>query len=74
MSGEKLTPKFQGAMQLQSALMGLTLAFKKEYGDEALGIAKSFTKQLGIKTGNLESVVLLKPKPQIPIFSTSPLI
>ncbi len=52
MSEEKLSPQFQGAVRLQSALMGLTLAFKEKYGDEALEIAKTFTKQLGIKMGN----------------------
>ena len=51
MSEEKLSPQFQGAVRLQSALMGLTLAFKEKYGDEALEIAKAFTKQLGIKIG-----------------------
>ena len=52
MSEEKLSPQFQGTVQLQSALMGLTLAFKEKYGDEAIEISKAFTKQLGTKLGN----------------------
>jgi len=51
-SEEKASPQFQGAVQLQSALMGLTLAYKQKYGDEALEVAKTFTKQLGIRLGN----------------------
>jgi hypothetical protein len=51
-SGEGLSPQFQGAVQLQSALMGLALAYKQKYGDEALEVAKAFTKQLGVKLGN----------------------
>jgi len=52
MSGEKSSPQFQGAVQFQSALMGLALAYKQKYGDEALEVAKSFTKQLGVRLGN----------------------
>lgn len=52
MGEEKMSPQFQGAMQLQSALMGLTLAFKEKYGDEAFEVTKAFTKQLGIRLGN----------------------
>ncbi len=33
MSEEKLTPQFKETVRLQSALMGLTLAFKEKYGD-----------------------------------------
>jgi hypothetical protein len=51
-SEEKTSPQFQGAVQLQSALMGLALAYKQKYGDEALEVAKTFTKQLGIRLGN----------------------
>jgi hypothetical protein len=32
--------------------MGLTLAFRQKYGDEALEITKTFTKQLGARIGN----------------------
>lgn len=32
--------------------MGLTLAFRERYGDEALEIGKAFTKQLGTTIGN----------------------
>ncbi len=52
MSEEKLSPQFEGTVRLQSALMGITLAFKERYGDEALEIAKKFIKQLGMNTGN----------------------
>ena len=52
MSMKEVTPQFLGVVRLQSALMGLTSAFKKEYGDEALDIAKGFTHQLGIKMGD----------------------
>ena len=53
MSGEKYAPQFEGVVQLQSALMGMALAFKDRYGDEAFEIAKTFTKQLGMNIGNL---------------------
>jgi hypothetical protein len=33
---EKFSPELMGGVQLQSALMGLTLVFKKKYGDEAV--------------------------------------
>jgi hypothetical protein len=52
LSEEKASPQFQASVQLQSALMGLTLAYKQKYGDEALEVAKTFTKQLGIRLGN----------------------
>jgi hypothetical protein len=52
LSESKLSPQFQGALQLQSALMGLTLAFRQKYGDEALEVTKTFTKQLGTRLGN----------------------
>jgi hypothetical protein len=52
MSAEKWSPEFQGAVQFQSALMGLALAYKQKYGDEALEVAKAFTKQLGVRLGN----------------------
>jgi hypothetical protein len=52
MSEERMSPQFEGAVQLQSALMGLTLAFKEKYGDEALEVAKNFIKQLGMNIGN----------------------
>ena len=51
MSEQKVNPQFEGTVRLQSALMGLTLAFKRKYGDEALEVAKAFNKQLGTKTG-----------------------
>jgi len=39
-------------VQLQSALMGLTLAFKKKYGDEAVKITQAFAEQMGTMMGN----------------------
>ena len=52
MSKEKFSPEFIGGVQLQTALMGLTLAFKKKYGDEAVNVAKTFVEQLGTIMGN----------------------
>jgi len=51
----KLSPEFEGAVRLQSVLMGIALAFKERYGDEALEIAKKFTKQLGLNIGKVFS-------------------
>jgi len=42
MSEKELPAAFQGTVQLFSALMGLTLAFKQRYGDEALKITQVF--------------------------------
>jgi hypothetical protein len=39
-------------VQLQSALLGLTLAFKKKYGDEAVKVTQGFAEQLGTMIGN----------------------
>jgi hypothetical protein len=41
-----------GGVQLQSALMGLTLAFKKKYGDEAVKVTQAFAEQMGTTIGN----------------------
>jgi hypothetical protein len=49
---EKFSPAFQGGVQLQSALMGLTLAFKKKFGDEALKVTQAFAEQMGTMIGN----------------------
>jgi len=49
---EKFSPEFQGGVQLQSALMGLTLAFRGRYGDEALKVAQAFSEQMGTMIGN----------------------
>jgi hypothetical protein len=49
---ETLSPEFLGSVRLQSALMGLTFAFKKKYGDEALNITKTFAEQIGTMMGN----------------------
>ena len=52
MSEEKLSAQFEGAVRFQSAFMGLALAYKQKYGDEAREVAKAFAKQLGLKLGN----------------------
>lgn len=52
MSEEKMSPQFEGTVRLQSALLGLTLAFKEKYGDEVLEIAKTFMKQFGVRMGS----------------------
>jgi len=49
---EKFSPEFQGSVQLQSALMGLTLAFQKKYGDEAVKVTQAFAEKMGIMIGN----------------------
>jgi len=49
---EKFTPEFTAGVQLMSALMGMTLAFKKRFGDEAMKVAQGFTVQLGTTMGN----------------------
>jgi hypothetical protein len=49
---DKPSPEFMGSLRLQSALMGLTLAFKNEYGDKALNVTKTFAEQIGTMMGN----------------------
>ena len=49
---ERFSPEFQGGVQLQSALMGLTLAFRRVYGDEALKVTQAFAEQMGTMIGN----------------------
>lgn len=49
---ERHTPEFMAAAQLITALMGMTLAFKQRFGDEALEVARGFVEQLGMKIGN----------------------
>lgn len=44
--------RFMGSVQLQSALMGLTFAFKQKYDDDALKIAEVFGEQMGTRLGN----------------------
>ena len=51
MSEKDFPPEFQGAVRLQSALFGLTQAFKEKYGDEALKIAETFIEKMGVKMG-----------------------
>jgi len=52
LSKEKFSPEFVGGVQLQSALMGLTLAFKKKYGDDAVKVTETFVEQMGTMMGN----------------------
>jgi len=49
---EEPTPEFMAATQMSGALMGMTLAFKQRFGDEALEVARGFAEQLGTKVGN----------------------
>ena len=49
---EKISPEFQGGVQLQSALMGLTLAFKNRFGGEASKVTQAFAEQMGTIIGN----------------------
>jgi len=50
--GEKHTPEFMFGVQMITALMGMTLAFKQRFGDEALEVARGFAEQLGTKVGS----------------------
>jgi len=52
MSEKKFSPEFQGTLQLFSALMGLSLAFKEEFGDEAVKVTQAFVERMGIRMGN----------------------
>jgi len=52
MSEKRFSPEFQGTLQLLSALMGLTLAFKEKYGDEVLKVTQAFVELMGIRMGN----------------------
>ncbi len=40
------------AAQMITALMGMTLAYKQRFGDEALEVARGFAEQLGTKVGS----------------------
>ena len=48
----KRTPEFEAAVRLMSALMGLTVAMKERFGDEALTVAQGFAERLGTRMGN----------------------
>jgi hypothetical protein len=52
LSKEKFSSEFIGRVQLQSALMGLTLAFKNKYGDEAGRVAEAFVEKMGTVMGS----------------------
>jgi len=49
---EKHTPEFMSGVQMITALMGMTVAFKQRFGDEALEVARGFAEQLGTKVGS----------------------
>jgi hypothetical protein len=51
MGDKELPPEVQGSVRLQSALFGLTQAFKEKYGDEALKVSVSFIENMGVKMG-----------------------
>jgi hypothetical protein len=50
-SEKGLPPEVLGAVQMQSALFGLTQAFKEKYGDEALKVSEAFIEKMGIRIG-----------------------
>lgn len=52
MHHEELPPAFMAGVQLQMLLMGLTLAFKEKYGDEALEVAQGFAEKIGTMMGH----------------------
>ena len=47
----KRTPEFEAAVRLMNALMGLTLAMKARFGDDALSVAQGFAERLGMRMG-----------------------
>jgi len=49
---ESSNPQFEGTVRLMNVLMGLTLAFKKKYGEEALKVTKNFVEEMGVSIGN----------------------
>lgn len=53
MSKERLSPEMTTNIQIASAWMGLTLAFKKRYGEEALKVTEAFGEQMGRTVGNM---------------------
>jgi hypothetical protein len=52
LSEEKLSPQMQGTVNLMTAVMGLTLAMKQKFGQEAFDVTKTFVEQMGLKMGN----------------------
>jgi hypothetical protein len=48
---DKLSPEFMGTVRLQTALMGLTLAFKEKYGDETFNVTKDYVERMGRMIG-----------------------
>jgi len=49
---EKHSPAFMAGVQMITALMGMTLAFKQRFGDEAMEVARGFAEHLGTKVGS----------------------
>lgn len=47
----KYSPEFMAGAQTISILMGLTLAFKEKFGDEALKVTQTFAEQMGTMMG-----------------------
>ena len=48
---DKMLPQFMGTVRIQTAIMGLTLAFKEKYGEEALDVAKAYVEGMGMMIG-----------------------
>jgi hypothetical protein len=44
--------EFMGTVCLQTALMGLTLAFKEKYGDETFNVTKAYVERMGGMIGS----------------------
>jgi hypothetical protein len=47
-----MSPQFMGTVRIQTALMGLALAFKEKYGDEAFDVAKGYVERMGMMIGS----------------------
>lgn len=48
----ELSPAFLGTVRLQTALMGLTLAFKERYGDSSFEVTKAYVEHMGRMIGS----------------------
>jgi hypothetical protein len=49
---DNMSPEFMGTVRLQTALMGLTLAFKEKYGDETFNVTKAYVERMGGMIGS----------------------
>ena len=47
-----MSPQFMGTVRIQTALMGLTLAFKEKYGDDAFAVTKAYVERMGMMIGS----------------------